>query len=59
MTPDRPPDRFPPQLCGICGAVLVPVSQPEGDSFELLCPNLRCPMSRVPVPADDEEEETP
>lgn len=56
MTTERPPDHFPPQKCGLCGAVLVPVPTPEGDGFDLLCGNPRCPRSREEI---EEEEEAP
>lgn len=56
MTTERPPDHFPPQKCGLCGAVLVPVPTPEGDGFDLWCPNLKCERSRGPA---EDEEETP
>lgn len=54
MTPD--PDRFPPQKCGLCGALLAPVPTPDGN-WELICENRKCPRSREEIEEEDELEE--
>jgi hypothetical protein len=56
---NKPADPFPlpPQKCGLCGTLLIPVRTPEGN-FRLWCCNPKCPKSREEFDDDDELEET-